>query len=90
MNGYLNVIHALNSKYRLKLSCESSLHYHMKIIGVEQLKKVKHLMFVEQIKHLIKPGKKYGIAVVFKYELIYSTPESSIARYPLHLQRAAC
>lgn len=62
----------------------------MKIIGVEQLKKVKHLMVVEQIKHLIKPGKKYEVAVVFKYELIYSIPESSIALYPLRLQRAAC
>jgi hypothetical protein len=61
----------------------------MRIMDLEQLKDVNHLMFVEQIKYLIKPYKKYDVAVVFTDELIYSIHESSIARYPLHLQRAA-
>ena len=80
----MHSIQIIVSNYPVK-----ALHHHMKIIGLEQLKDVNHLMFVEQIKYLIKPYKKYEVAVVFTNELIYSILESSIARYPLHLQRAA-
>jgi putative transposase len=55
-------IHSIQS-LGLKIPCESSLHHHLKKINLKTLKKFNPLMFAEQIKPLIKSGKKYEFAV---------------------------
>jgi len=55
-------IHSIQS-LGSKIPCESSLHYHLKKIDLRTLKKASPLMFAEQIKPLIKSGKKYDFAV---------------------------
>lgn len=55
-------IHSIQS-LGLKIPSESSLHHHLKKIDLKTLKRANPLMFAEQIKPLIKSGKKYEFAV---------------------------
>jgi putative transposase len=63
-------IHSIQS-VGSKIPCESSLHHHLKKINLKTLKKVNPIMFAEQIKHLIKRGKKYEFAVDFTDDPYY-------------------
>jgi len=63
-------IHSIQS-LGSKIPCECSLHHHLKKINLKTLKKVNHLMYAEQIKPLIKPGKKYEFAVDFTDDPYY-------------------
>jgi putative transposase len=63
-------IHSIQS-IGSKIPCESSLHHHLRKIDLELLKEVNHLMFAEQIKPLIKPGKKYEFAIDFTDDPYY-------------------
>ena len=42
---------------------ENSLHHNLKKIDIGQLETVNHLMFAEQVKPFIIPGKKYSFAI---------------------------
>jgi len=42
---------------------ENPLHHNLKKIEIGQLETVNHLMFAEQVKPFIIPGKKYSFAI---------------------------
>src|SRR5664280_3129829 len=42
---------------------ENSLHHNLKKIDIGQLETVNHIMFAEQVKPFIIPGKKYSFAI---------------------------
>jgi putative transposase len=54
---------------------ENSLRHNLKKIDIEQLKAVNHLIFAEQVKPFIVPGKKYSFAIDLTDDPYYGKKE---------------